>query len=222
VPNIARFLSGLPTTLAVIIALCGGGALAALGLLAAHQLLPHAVRSEHNAVSGFVLSIVGAIYSVLLAFIAVAVWQDFGQAEHLVQTEANLVGDLYRDTVAFPEPTASELRRNLFVYAESVVQDEWPALAAGHADEAAGWQLLDRFHSEVVNLRTPEQGVARMQADAVQTLAANSLVQPYRRCGNPHAVHLPVRGTQLFDAPVNGIASGRTHWAGAGFDRSTQ
>jgi hypothetical protein len=178
VPNVARFLSGLPTTVAAVIALCGGGALSALGLLAAQRLLPHALRSEHNAVSGFVLGIVGAIYSVLLAFIAVAVWQDFGQAEHLVQTEANLVGDLYRDTVAFPEPAASQLRHDLFVYAEIVVQNEWPALAADHADEAAGWQLLDRFHSEVVHLHAPDQSVARVQADAVQNL--NSLYDARR------------------------------------------
>ncbi len=49
--------------------------------------------------ASYILGIVGGIYSVLLAFIAATASQNFGQAERLVQTEANLVGDLYRDTI---------------------------------------------------------------------------------------------------------------------------
>jgi len=45
-----------------------------------------------------------------LAFVAVAVWQNFAQTENQVQTEANHVVDLYRHTLAFPEPAASRLR----------------------------------------------------------------------------------------------------------------
>jgi hypothetical protein len=48
-------------------------------------------------VSGFTFATVGVIYAVLLAFVAVAVWQNFAQTDNQVQTEANLVGDLYRD-----------------------------------------------------------------------------------------------------------------------------
>ena len=171
--TVINWISGLPTTAAMIIALCAGGTLSALGVLSAQRLLPQSVRTSHNEVAGYILGIVGGIYSVLLAFIAVAAWQNFGQAERLVQTEANLVGDLYRDTIAFPEPAASRMRHYLFVYAIIVVQDEWPALAAGRVDEAAGWQLLDQVHSEVINLHAHEEGIAVMQAEAVRTL--NSL-----------------------------------------------
>jgi hypothetical protein len=113
---------------------------------------------------------VGVIYAVLLAFIAVAVWQNFAQVASLVQTEANLVGDLYRDTAALPDPTAAALRDSLFVYAEVVAQDEWPAMAGGHADESGGWQLLDRFHSQLVGFHSVDPGVAFLQADMVKTL----------------------------------------------------
>lgn len=172
--TVINWICDLPTTVAMIIALCAGGAVSALGLLSAQRLLPQSVLTNHNEVAGYILGIVGGIYSVLLAFIAVAQWQNFGQAGRLVQTEANLVGDLYRDTIAFPEPAASRMRHYLFVYAVIVVQDEWPTLAAGRADEAAGWQLLDQVHSEVVNLHTHEEGIPVMQAEAVRTLNALS------------------------------------------------
>lgn len=168
--GLAAWLSGLPTGLEVAAGLLGGGTISALGLLLAHRLLPHRLRTAHNDVSGFVLTIVGTIYAVLLAFIAVAVWQSFGQADSLVQTEANLVSDLYRDTVVFPQPVAAKLRNDLYVYAETVIQDEWPALATGTADQAAGWQLLDRFHTELVQNHADSATVATEQTDMVRTL----------------------------------------------------
>lgn len=166
----AHWLSDLPTTLAVIVSLLVGSGLSALGLLVIHPLLPHGVRSIHNAVSGFIFAGAGTTYAVLLAFVAVAVWQNFAQIDSEVQAEANLVGNLYRDTVAFPEPSASRLRHFLFVYAEIVVQDEWPALAAGRADEAPGWQLMDKFHAELLQFQANGGGVEVMRADAIKAL----------------------------------------------------
>ena len=168
--GLMNWLADLPTILAVLIALVGGGVLSASGLLVVHRLLPQGIRSAHNDISGFILGIVGVIYAVLLAFIAVAVWQNFGQADKLVQTEASLVGDLYQDTAAFPDPTASDLRHYLYVYAGIVEQDEWPSMATGHPEEAAGWQLLNRFHAELIQFHTQDNAVAVMQADMVRTL----------------------------------------------------
>ncbi len=169
---LAHWLSDLPTTLAVIVSVSVGASLSAFGLMAAQLILPHGVRSAHNDVSGFTFATAGVIYAVLLAFVAVAVWENFAQTDNQVQTEANLVGDLYRDTPAFPEPAASRLRHYLFVYAEIVVEDEWPSLAAGRIDENEGWQLLDKFHSELLQLQAKDESAAVMRADAVKTLNA--------------------------------------------------
>ena len=166
----SNWLLALHTAMVGVLALVTGASLSAAGLLCAHHILPASVRREHNDVSGFILAIVGVIYAVLLAFTAVAVWQSYGDAENLVQTEANLAGDLYRDTVAFPEATAAVLRNSLFVYAEVVIQDEWPGLAAGTLNDAAGWQLLDRFHTELLQLHTTDPGLILAQANMVRTL----------------------------------------------------
>lgn len=165
-----QWFSSLPTTEAVLLAMLASTAAATAGLFIVHPVIPHRMRSVHNDVSGFILATVGVVYAVLLAFIAVAVWQDFDQADRLVQTEANLVGDLYRDTAALPDPTAQALRHYLFVYAETVVQDEWPALSAGRVEEAAGWQLLDRFHLDLVQLHAPDPGTVSLQAGMVNLL----------------------------------------------------
>jgi hypothetical protein len=162
----------LPTTLAVGAVVGISVALSVFGLILFHLAVPHSIRRAHNEVVGFILAVIGVIYAVLLAFIAVAVWEDFGKADALVQTEANLVGNLYRDTVGLPDPLATGLRHTLFVYAETVVQDEWPALAAGRVEDAAGWQLLDKFYLSLAQLRASDPGFQAIETEMLRSLNA--------------------------------------------------
>jgi hypothetical protein len=69
---VVDWISNLPVSVAVLLALAGGGAVSTIGLFGINRILPHPIRSAHNDVSGFILAIVGVIYAVLLAFIAVA------------------------------------------------------------------------------------------------------------------------------------------------------
>ena len=98
----SQWLCLLPTTVAVLIAVFGAAGFSVACMFVTHYAIPHPLRSQHNDLAGFVLAIVGVIYAVLLAFIAVAVWQSYADVDSLVQTEANLVDDLYRDTISLP------------------------------------------------------------------------------------------------------------------------
>jgi hypothetical protein len=59
---VVDWVSNLPVSVAVLLALAGGGAVSAIGLLGLNRILPHPIRSTHNDVSGFILAIVGVIY----------------------------------------------------------------------------------------------------------------------------------------------------------------
>jgi hypothetical protein len=167
---LSQWLRHLTTAQAVPLAMIAAAALSAVGLLMFHRLVPHHLRREQNDVAGSTMAIAGVVYAVLLAFIAVAVWQGYGQADTLVQAEANLVRNLYRDTVGSPNPQAEDLRHTLFVYAETVVQDEWPALTAGLNDDAAGWQLLDGVHLALVQIRPQDTGTEAVRAEMLRSL----------------------------------------------------
>src|SRR5260370_32257979 len=101
-----EWFSSLPTPTAVLLAMSASAGAAVLGLLIVHPIIPQPLRSVHNDVSGFILATVGVVYAVLLAFIAVAVCQDFDRSDHFVQTEAHLVANLYPDTAPIPVPPA--------------------------------------------------------------------------------------------------------------------
>lgn len=170
--SLEGWIVDLPTAWAIAAITGISVSLSVLGLLIFHAAVPHSLRRAHNDVAGFTIAVVGVIYAVLLAFIAVAVWEDFGKADDLVQTEANLVGDLYRDTVGLRGPVAEELRDDLFVYAETVVQDEWPAMAEGGSGGAAGWQLLDKFHLSLSKLRPADAADAGLEQEMIRGLNA--------------------------------------------------
>ena len=164
------WLCQIPTTLAVLIAVVGSAALAVAGLLAFHATVPHELRSLHNDLAGFVLAIVGVIYAVLLAFIAVAVWQNYTDVDNLVQMEANLVGDLYQDTVGLPPDIAQQLRQNLFDYTETVVHKEWPHMMASMPSRLKGWRTLGSFHLTLTQFKPQDAPTLAVQTEMLGTL----------------------------------------------------
>jgi hypothetical protein len=94
-------------------------------------------RSQDNEIVGFFMSAVGTVYAVLLAMVAVASWNNYTQTEALVSREASLVGELFRDLEAYPQPSRDALRLRLRDYVNAVIDTEWPALQQGQDDPRA-------------------------------------------------------------------------------------
>jgi hypothetical protein len=198
---VAQWLCLIPTTLAVFIAVFGSAAASVGGLLVFHFTIPHRLRSLHNDLAGFVLAVVGVIYAVLLAFIAVAVWQTYSDVDNLVQTEANLVDDLYRDTISLPPAVAQQLRANLFDYTETVVHKEWPRMMNSMPSHLKGWHILDSFHLTLAQMK-PQDGP--MLAAQTQMLATLDKLYDARR-GRFHAASAGLPAIVWWNLLVGGV-----------------
>ena len=72
------------------------------------------------------IAVVGVIYAVLLAFVVVIVWEDFGSADTTANNEADAVGNLYRDAIGIGGVQGRRLETAVQAYAMSVVDTEWP------------------------------------------------------------------------------------------------
>jgi hypothetical protein len=125
-----------------------------LGLVIVARLMPLSVRLKHNELAGFNSQLVGVIFAVLLAFIAVAAWESFGKAGDIAATEAALTGDLARDALAMPEPVRSELVDDIRDYVAIVLTREWPEMARGAPVGDEGWVPLRKFHQDLISIRT--------------------------------------------------------------------
>ena len=85
----------------------------------------------NNEVAGFKFSVIGVLYAVLLAFVVVAVWENYNATEGAIRNEAKAVGNMAQLSYAIPETQGLEIRRLLDAYVKEVQQSEWVTMGRG-------------------------------------------------------------------------------------------
>lgn len=76
-----------------------------------------------------VYATVGVIYAVRLAFLVIAVWEQYSAANENVIDEASVLTTMYRETTAMP--ARARPRVSVRGYTEAVAGPEWKAQASG-------------------------------------------------------------------------------------------
>jgi hypothetical protein len=92
---------------------------------------------------GFVGGVLGALFTVVLAFYIVFAWQTGADVAAAADAESNAVVDAYWQAQNLPEPVRGQAEGLLRDYAQRVVDKEWPALATGGVDP----QLTDTLRA---------------------------------------------------------------------------
>ena len=118
------------------------------GLFLVQRKVPVARRREHNDVAGFIFSVLGVAYAVLLGLMVVAVWQGWEEAESTATDEVNELAAIFWIAHGLPEPEGRRMQELARAYAREVVRDEWPAMAGGEESQKA-WDLLDGMRGAV-------------------------------------------------------------------------
>jgi protein-S-isoprenylcysteine O-methyltransferase Ste14 len=111
---------------------------AVVGLVLVQRLVPPDRREEQNNVAGFIFAVLGVAYAVLLAFVLIAVWEEYKTAQTNVESEANELAGVYFLASRLPEPQRTHVQDLARTYARVVVEQEWPMMEQGqtspHAD----------------------------------------------------------------------------------------
>jgi len=139
--------------------------------------LPIDLRSAHNDVAGFTIAIVGVIYAVLLAFIAVSAWESHGKADEVVRIEANAVGNLYVDSTGLPPEVRFLIWHYLREYTKTVIEVEWPSQHRGELN-LAGWEPLIGLNLTLASFKPSDGSVIALKSELIRI--ANDLFQSRR------------------------------------------
>ena len=110
---------------------------AVAGLVLVQRLVPPERRAEHNDVAGFIFAVLGVAYAVLLAFVVIAVWQDYEKAQADVDSEAHELAGAYFLASQRPEPQRTRIQDLVRTYAKVVGDEEWPLMERGQTSERA-------------------------------------------------------------------------------------
>ena len=87
------------------------------------------VARAFKAFSPGMLPVLGTIFALLVAFVAVQVWNDFDKAKLAVATEASALRavDVFAETL--PDEQRTQLRALMNRHIEEAVNREWPEMA---------------------------------------------------------------------------------------------
>jgi ABC-type multidrug transport system fused ATPase/permease subunit len=157
-------------SLVVLIALSLVGlALAIGGLWVVRHFVDHQTLMTHHDVSGYMLSIVGTLYAVVLGLIVVGSLTRFQQARLNVENEANTLHDIFHLAQGLPKDIQVKIRSDCRSYAGYVVNEEWQAMELGGQSENAHVVMSD-FWNRITTLKPVDGGQGNVQSALLSQL----------------------------------------------------
>jgi hypothetical protein len=109
----------------------------AIGIWLVRRLVPATREGFDAEVSSQILGVVASLLGLLLAFVIVIEYQNFGSAQDNVGQEADSLAAITRDSHALAPAQGARVRAAVGTYVRTVVDDEWPRLREGHASARA-------------------------------------------------------------------------------------
>jgi hypothetical protein len=118
------------------------------GLVLVQRLMPTRQRLRHNDVAGFIYTVLGVVYAVLLGLVVVAVWEEWNAATAAVDQEASEVAEVFWLAHRLPKPEDRQLQELARSYARTVVNEEWALMERGRVSPKA-WAILDEIRDDI-------------------------------------------------------------------------
>jgi hypothetical protein len=151
--------------------LTAGGLIYSIGLMLVTRAAYGVDRlSVNNEIAGFKFAVIGVFYAVMLAFVVIAVWEDFRKTEAAVRDEAKAVVDLYRLSFALPADGGAEIRNHLVAYTNDVREQEWATMAVGEPSDAV-IKDLDQLTGALVSVSPSDFQELAVYQTALRLLA---------------------------------------------------
>ena len=159
--------------------LVGGCTIAACcGLLLFHRLVHVKLRRAHNDLAGFTIAVIGVLYAVLLAFIAIATWESFSKASDIVEAESDYAGGIYLDTQGLPDAKGKGNPRCCSPLRQCRHR-RGMADPAGWQGTRPGMEAAGELDSAIATIQPQNLGEAVIEAELLETW--NELYQARRQ-----------------------------------------
>jgi Protein of unknown function (DUF4239) len=118
------------------------------------------IRKSQNDIIATIFNKAGAIFGIMIAFVVVILWQEYNKSRDNALKEGTEALELYRDLSLYPNPKkATKAIKSLVEFANLVIAEEYPAMAAMRMSQATE-QELTNLRNEVHNIipqKTREQ-----------------------------------------------------------------
>jgi hypothetical protein len=157
-------------------------------------LPPPEKLSEHHEVAGFLVGVVGVLYSVVLGFLVGAVWTNFSAAQQTADLEAGYVADAFNYAAELPPSQRRAVQQLVAQYAIAVKREDWsdPSI---ESNDATG-ELLARAVRIVTT--TPPSTKNSSSAQVLESAAVrDSLLASLRSIGDSRRLRIVQSSSHL-------------------------
>lgn len=89
-----------------------------------------------HEVGGFLLSVVGTLYAILVGLIVVNSQGKVDAASQMAVSEANMLSNIYHLSNTFKEPARTRIHKHIYDYAVAAVNQDWSRVEEGVEKEA--------------------------------------------------------------------------------------
>jgi len=141
-----------------------GISLAGLFAVRARVLPRLRISGEDSHFVGPMVHSVMVFYGLVLALIAVNVFETYSESAQIVSNEASAVAALYRDASTYPEPPRSALQSSLRDYLAYVIHEAWPIQRTGHVP-AGGVEKMNAFQAQLAAFEPATEGQRIIHAE---------------------------------------------------------
>jgi hypothetical protein len=132
---------------------------AALAAMFVQRVVGVEARRKHHEVGSTVFLQLGVVFAVLLAFVFSQAWGQYNQAAAAINLEVGAMHGVSMIAATLPPAQANAILSKERAYLESVVDREWPVMAARRTEDAGTDLKLQALIQEVANLKvTDDQG----------------------------------------------------------------
>ncbi len=117
--------------------------LAIAGLILVRRKVPVQTLASFHEVGGYLLSVIGTMYAVLLGLIVVDAMTKFENAQQNTLQEANALADVFMLSSQYPEARKKEIQGLCIKSAQDVIEKEWPAMDSGRFSSECRQTAID-------------------------------------------------------------------------------
>jgi hypothetical protein len=117
------------------------------GLLIVRKVLHKENLISSHDVGGYLLSVVGTTYAVILGLIVVDAMARFEEARQTTETESNALADLILLAEQLPREKRDRIQSLALAYVERVIDDEWPVMDLGRYAPTARRAAIDLINA---------------------------------------------------------------------------
>ena len=142
--------------IAVLVVL-GAAGLAALAFALVHRRAREPLLADSGR-GRPMIQVTGTLFAVVLAFVILAAFQTYNGARAGAQSEASALLEMARTAALFPSTQRDPLSGDFVCYGRAVVDQEWPAMRAGHSSSLVDyWVAAYRAEFGRLELRSARE-----------------------------------------------------------------